>query len=171
MEDISQTTYHLIASSYETYHEQVRRYIRSRINEADDADDLAQDVFLRLMECGQMLREETAKDFIFTIARNLVIDYLRRYYKRQEITSYIYDMQETATNEPESRVITRDLQVHEWMKVIALPEQRRKVYCMSRYEDRSTAEIAAMLNLSLRTVENHLFRGRKEVREYMRQCI
>ena len=123
------------------------------------------------MECGQILREETAKDFIFTIARNLIIDYLRRYYKRQEITSYIYDMQETVTNESESRVITRDLQAHEWMKVIALPEQRRKVYYMSRYEDRSTAEIAATLNLSLRTVENHLFRGRKEVREYMRQCI
>ena len=88
MEDISQTTYRLVASSYETYHEQVRRYIRSRINEADDADDLAQDVFLRLMECRQMLREETVRDFIFTIVRNLVIDYLRRHYKRQEVTSY-----------------------------------------------------------------------------------
>ena len=123
------------------------------------------------MECGQMLREKTVKDFIFTIARNLIIDYLRHYYKRQEITSYIYDMQEATTSDTETHVITRDLQAHEWMKVIALPEQRRKVYCMSRYEDRSTAEIAATLNLSLRTVENHLFRGRKEVREYMRQCI
>lgn len=171
MKDISQTTYHLIASSYEIYHEQVRRYICSRINNADDADDLAQDVFLRLMECGQILREETAKDFIFTIARNLIIDYLRRYYKRQEITSYIYDMQEAATNDTENRVITRDLQAHEWMKVLSLPAQRRKVYCMSRYEDRSVAEIASTLNLSQRTVENHLFLGRKEVREYMRKCI
>ncbi len=171
MEDISQTTYRLIASAYQTYHEQVRRYICSRINDADDADDLAQDVFLRLMECGQMLREETAKDFIFTIARNLIIDYLRRHYKRQEITSYIYDMQETVTNDTESRIITRDLQAHEWMKVVTLPEQRRKVYCMNRYEERSAAEIAAALNLSQRTVENHLFIGRKEVREYMRQCI
>ena len=171
MEDISQTTYRLVASSYETYHEQVRRYIRSRINEADDADDLAQDVFLRLLECGQMLREETVRDFIFTIARNLVMDYLRRHYKRQEVTSYIYDVQETSVNDTESRVVTRELLTHEWMKVIALPEQRRKVYCMSRYEDRTAEDIAATLNLSKRTVENHLFRGRKEVREYIRQCI
>lgn len=33
------------------------------------------------------------------------------------------------------------------------------------------AEIAVMLNLLLRTVENHLFIGRNEVREYIRQCI
>ena len=171
MEDISRTTYHLIASSYKTWHEQVRRYIRSRINEAEDADDLAQDVFLRLMECGQMLREETVKDFIFTITRNLIIDYLRRHYKRQEITSYIYDMQEASANDAESRVVARDLLAHEWMKVASLPEQRRKVYCMSRYEDRTAEDIAATLNLSKRTVENHLFRGRKEVREYIRQCI
>ena len=171
MEDISQTTYRLVASSYETYHEQVRRYIRSRINEADDADDLAQDVFLRLMECRQMLREETVRDFIFTIVRNLVIDYLRRHYKRQEVTSYIYDVQETSVNNTDSRIITRELLTHEWMKVVTLPEQQRKVYCMSRYEERTAEEIATTLNLSKRTVENHLCRGRKEVREYIRQCI
>lgn len=56
-----------------------------------------------------MLRPDTVKCFIFTIARNLVTDYLRRYYKKQEMTSYMYDMVETGHNDVESCVEADDL--------------------------------------------------------------
>lgn len=42
---------------------------------------------------------------------------------------------------------------------------------MSRYENKSASEISASLQLSRRTVENHLFISRKEIREYIKQCI
>ena len=107
-----------------------------------------------------MLRPDTVKFFIYTISRNLVNDYLRRHYKKQEITSYIYDHATTCTNETENQIVANDLL-----------EQRRKIYIMSRFEDKSSSEISAKLNLSRRTVENHLFISRKEIREYMKQCI
>ena len=42
---------------------------------------------------------------------------------------------------------------------------------MNRFEDKSIADISSELNLSHRTVENHLRIGRHEIREYIRQCI
>ena len=42
---------------------------------------------------------------------------------------------------------------------------------MSRFEGKSASEISANLQLSPRTIENHLFISRKEIREYMKQCI
>jgi DNA-directed RNA polymerase specialized sigma24 family protein len=42
---------------------------------------------------------------------------------------------------------------------------------MNRFEDKSVTDISEELNLSRRTVENHLFISRKEVREYLKQCI
>ena len=57
------------------------------------------------------------------------------------------------------------------MRLEKLPEKRRTVYMMSRFEDKSAGDIAQELNLSLRTVETHLYIIRKEIREYMRQCI
>lgn len=48
---------------------------------------------------------------------------------------------------------------------------RRKVYELTRFEENSASDIAVMLNLSQRTVENHLRMGREEVRKYIRQCI
>ena len=170
MENSTMTTSQLMADSYVSYH-QVYLYILHKVNGREEAEDLSQDVFLRLMEYKQMLRPDTVKFFIYTISRNLVNDYLRRFYKKQEISSYMYDHAETCTNDTESRIISDDLAALEQRKLSVLPTQRRKIYTMSRFEDKSIADISSELNLSHRTVENHLRIGRHEVREYIRQCI
>ena len=171
MENVTDRSQSIIIDSYIEYYSRVVDFITYRINNRCDAEDLAQDVFIRLMEYKQILCEDTVKHFIYTISRNLVNDYLRRYYKRQEISSYMYDHAETCTNDTESRIISDDLAALEQRKLSVLPTQRRKIYAMSRFEDKSIADISSELNLSHRTVENHLRIGRHEVREYIRQCI
>lgn len=161
----------LVGEWYEKYHQEVFLYIFYRIGCSDDAQDLAQDAFVRLIECCQMVRQDTVKQLIFTISKNLVFDYLRRYYKRQEIDSYMFDNAETSSNYTESRILADDIEAVEQRKLRLLPPQRQKVYELSRYEDMSVADISTQLNLSVRTVENHLRLGRKEVRDFIRQCI
>ena len=118
-----------------------------------------------------MLRPDTVKYFLFTIARNIVTDYIRRYYKKQEIDSYLYDFTATSTNETEENIIVSHLMEMEQMRLEAMPEQRRLVYALNRFEDKSSPEIATELNLSCRTVENHLFLGRRDMRNFFRSCI
>ena len=161
----------LITEYYEEYRQSVFFYICRRIENRSDAEDLTQDAFLRLLEYRMMIRRDTLKYFLFTIVRNLLNDYLRRYYKRQEIDRYLYDTLPVTTVEPENRMVADELRRLESRRVSALPEQRRKVYIMSRFQDKSADDIAEELNLSKRTVENHLFISRKEVREFIRQCI
>ena len=161
----------LITEYYEEYRQSVFFYICRRIENRSDAEDLTQDAFLRLLEYRMMIRRDTLKYFIFTIVRNLLNDYLRRYYKRQEIDRYLYDTLPVTTVEPESRMVADELRRLESRRVSALPEQRRKVYIMSRFQDKSAEDIAEELKLSRRTVENHLFISRKEVREFIRRCI
>ena len=109
MENCMMTSPQLIADSYERYHFSVYLYIYNKVNNKEEAEDLSQDVFVRLMDYKQMLRPDTVKFFIYTISRNLVNDYLRRYYKKQEITSYMYDRTEVGHNEVESCVVADDL--------------------------------------------------------------
>ncbi|WP_291601736.1 sigma-70 family RNA polymerase sigma factor [Bacteroides sp.] len=171
MESYSATITQLIENSYKSYHRSVYLYIYYRISNKEEAEDLSQDVFLRLMDYKQVLSPDTVKHFIYTISRNLVIDYLRHHYKRQEVYSYIYDSMEKSSNVTESEIIARDLSVLEKQKLSRLPLQRRKIYEMSRFQEKSSSEISMELNLSRRTVEGHLFISRKEMREYIKECV
>ena len=171
MENIHQSSARLIADAYEHYRPQVLRYACSRIGNTADAEDLTQDVFLRLMDYQQLICPATVRSFIFTITRNVVFDYLRCTYRQQELSSYMYDTQPALSDDIESRLIVRDLRQHELNRVSQLPPQRQKVYMLTRYAEKPVPEIAQMMHLSVRTVENHLHIGRKEVRAYMQRLI
>lgn len=161
----------IIAQSYEEYHLSILNYITYRITHRHEAEDLTQDVFVRLLDYKSMLRPETVRYFLYTIARNIVTDYLRRYYKKQEIDSYMYDITAISSNETEESIVTNDLLAIEQGKLGTLPEQRKLIYSLSRFDEKSTAEIAEELSLSKRTVENHLLLGRREIRSFFKNCI
>ena len=169
METTAYTSDNIITRSYEEYHQVILNYITYRIAHRYEAEDLTQDVFVRLMDYKQMLRPDTVKYFLFTIARNLVTDYIRRYYKKQEIDSYLYDFTVTSSNDTEEKIIADDLMAMERTRLAA--EQRRLIYTLNRFEDKSSPEIASELELSCRTVENHLFLGRRDMRDFFRNCI
>lgn len=171
MKNHSDTPHSLMADFYNQYHHSVFLYVYYRIKNKEEAEDISQDVFLRLMNYEQMISSDTVESFIYTIARHLVTDYLRRYYKWQEITSYLYDFLPDSTNDSESRIIADDLSQLEQHKLNLFPSRRKKVYLMHRFDEKSIPEIASELSLSLRTVENHLYRGRMAMRNFLRNCI
>ena len=81
----------IIADAYDRYHTEVLRYISYKLECAEDAQDLAQDVFLKLLEYDTELMPTTMRYLVFTIARNLVNDYLRHRYIKHEVDRYIMD--------------------------------------------------------------------------------
>lgn len=171
MENVSDRFQCIIVSSYIEYYSHVVDFITYRINNRCEAEDLAQDVFVRLLEYKQILCEATVKYFIYTISRNIVTDYLRRYYKAREISSYLYDEASSCTNETEETVLTNDISSLEKKKLATFPRQRKQIYYLTRFKGLSSVEIAIRLNVGKRTVDSHLFIARKEMRTYLQQCI
>ena len=171
MENATDRSQSIIVDSYIEYYSRLVDFITYRIHTGCDAEDLAQDVFVRLMEYKQMLCEDTVKHFIYTISRNIVTDYLRRYYKAREISSYLYDETSSCTNETEEIVWANDISSLEKKKLATFPRQRKQIYYLTRFEGLSSVETATRLNVGKRTVECHLFIARKEMRTYLQQCI
>lgn len=158
----------LIARTYAVTNEKVLGYIAQRVNDYADAENLAQDVWLRILECRTTIDAETIENYVFAVARNLVKDYLRQIYRRRNADEEMQQLCEgTAEHSCESAVVARDLARHERIRVEQLPRQRRMIYIMSRFQERSVEDIAGEMKLSFRTVENHLRLGRRDIRDYM----
>ena len=163
----------VIADAYTGCYDLIFRYIYNKINNRERAEDLTQDTFLRLLSYRDMfyLNIDTIKYFVYTIARNLVTDYLRRYYKEQEINAYLLETVRTSVDDVENKLYAKELSWLEQEKLSRLPYQRRKVYTMNRFQYKTAFEISNELHISPRTVENHLLISRKEIRTYIKQSI
>lgn len=77
-----------IAELYETHFERVARYIAIRIGNKDDGEDLASEVFVKALRSVDSFKETGAplEAWVFKIARNIVVDYLRRKGRRPAST-------------------------------------------------------------------------------------
>lgn len=160
----------IVASAYIKLHDNLVVYIANRIGERSAAEDVCQDVFLRALEYD-MITPETIDSFVYTIARHLIVDRLRRRACRMAARAYIESHYVTQDNTTYHEVVVHELVRMEKLHVSHLSPMREKVYTLSRYDGMTAAEIAAALDISQRTVESHLFAARKEVRRLMKGCI
>lgn len=162
----------LIIKSYRENFSRVLKFIVTRINCVEDAENLTQDVWMRLLSYAKPLSPETLTPLIFVIARNLINDYLRRLcHCRAYQEEWMQNNENRHELSPETLVSANQIAAIERKRVKCLPAQRRTIYIMSRYSEKTTDDIAQFLSLSKRTVENHLRLGRHDVRNYIAAAI
>lgn len=157
-----------VETLYRKYSDRIFRFLHSRTGNREDAENLAQDVWMRILESETEVTEETAKSYLFTIAANLLNDYLRKLYVRFNCHEEVErEYTERVTVTPVQEYIAKEMARMETVRVECLPPKRRIIYKMSRYEEMAVGDIAEALSLSFRTVENHLRMGRRDVRNYI----
>lgn len=162
----------IITQSYKENFQRVLNFISSYIPCREDAENLTQDVWLRLLTYDKNLCPETVTTLIFLIARNIAYDYLRRKICARNFTDDLSELYAGMAEHPaDATVSAADIASFEAQRIECLPDQRRIIYIMSRFEEKTTDEIADCLSLSKRTVENHLRLGRRDVRSYMAAIV
>ncbi len=161
----------LIASAYLCRRDAIRGYILKRIGNIADSEDLTQDVFTRLLEYNTLLTEQTLPSFIYTIARNHVIDYLRRHACSRRAAEYFFIHSNRSTRNTEEQIAVNELESLEQQSIAQMSPRKAKVYLLYVHENRSVDEISESLQLSRRTVENHIFSARVDLREALRCAL
>lgn len=150
----------------------LKRYLRRFVRSRELADDLAQETFLRAFaaESGRMI--EAPKAFLFKVAKNLALNELAR--QSSMATEVLGDFEGRAVLEDSSQAAVDDVvDSRERMRLLAraiaaLPPQCAKVFILRKMRGMSQKEIAVRLNISVRTVENHVALGLSRCRAYMR---
>lgn len=150
---------------YQEYRHIILNFIAYRIPYKYEAEDLVQDVFIRLWEHWDFVNKDTIWSLVYTIARNIVTDKIRRYYRLDDFISYIYNnVKETGRNTVEEDMYYHELEQMHKRAVSLLPTKRRRIYELSFNDEISCPVIAKMMSLSSRTVEGQLLAARKTVR-------
>jgi RNA polymerase sigma-70 factor (ECF subfamily) len=138
-------------------------YLRRHVG-AEAAGDLAQDVFLRAATSPQLLDLANPGGFLHRIAKNMLIDRARRRSGEMVLLSLMDDNDAVASAEPECELIACELGVMLTEALDRLPYKTRRVFAMSRFENKTYREIHRDLGISVAAVEYHMMKALARLR-------
>ena len=150
----------------------LRNFIRRRVADPRDAEDILQDVFAALVEANQLLMPiEHATGWLFRVARNRIIDFFRR--KRPEALEplELEDVLPSADAGPDA-VYERQLLIEALEDALAaLPDEQRDVFVQHEIEGRSFKEIAAETGVNVNTLLSRKRYAILRLRELLRDRL
>jgi RNA polymerase sigma-70 factor (ECF subfamily) len=147
---------------FEEHRRGVFRYLSRIVGTVDAAQDLTQEVFLRVVRSKVPASEPAArKAWVFRIARNLALNHLRDGRRRPRVAELV-DRAGPASQE--LAVVIRQA-------VAALPDGDREVFLLRETAGLSYAEIALACDLSEDAVRSRLHRARQQLRETLAEPI
>ena len=128
-----------------------------------DAEDAAQETFLRALACIDQLRSTVAMSaWIRHIARNVCIDMIRR---RKVRHSSCTDVQSIAESTDTAGLLERDQCEHVMRLVHALPDPLREIVLLHYYEDMTYDQMAEWLDVARSTVNDRLSKAREMLKQ------
>ena len=145
-----------VQTLYRHHHGWLNNWLRSRLGNAADAADLAQDTFVRLLQRSERLELKAPRAFLRTIARGLVIDHWRREEIERAYLETIAHLPEAQTPSAESRALVLELLESIARMLEGLKPKVRKAFLLAQCEGLTHKQIAQQMDISVRTVERYV---------------
>src|ERR1700712_4625872 len=133
------------------------------IKEIDVAKGIVQDVFLKMWEQPFELENEASlKSYLYRSVVNSSLNYLKR--QKNISQHHLKIANETTYDSLDDLQEEHELKLLIYKEIELLPAQCKKIFKMSRFEGLKYREIAVLLNISEKTVENHMIKALKTLR-------
>lgn len=130
----------------------------------ETADDLAHEVFLRAAGCPQLGELRNPRGFLRRIARNLIIDRVRRQPRPSTIVPLFETIDTASAPEQEAGLHERETLAAYEDSLALLPARTARIFAMSRVERKTYRQISEELTITPATVEYHMMRALRCVR-------
>lgn len=153
------TTFKMV---YYQYHPKLYAYVINKTASSYIAEEVVQLAFIKLWNGREKISADYALDIqLFRIARTVLIDELRKDVVRN---NYINQLEDSINQTHTDQIDERDMLKQVTQAIELLPPTRKMVFKLSRFNHLSNIEIAQMLAISPKTVENHITLAIKQLR-------
>lgn len=152
---------------YRAFYGKVFTFVLSLVRSKANAQDITQNIFMKLWENRKKLEHiNSMDDYLFILSKNACMDYFRKASRKKEISTDVFDefLLSRIVSSPEKRIDALS-DIEELRHVIeSLPSKRRDIFIMSRFDGLSNDEIASILGVSKKTVENQISLATKKIK-------
>ena len=153
------------------YQKKVYWVVRRMVLDHDDADDITQEVFIKLHRTlGDFRGESSLFTYLYKIAVNYSLNHLKKNRNRMEkirnIDEEIYNIKDSSKSQD---TLMADREMEKLLKdaMLALPEQQRAVFSLRFYEELSYEEISKILGKSVGGLKANYFHAFKKIQSFL----
>ena len=153
------------AAEVQPYEPVLRSYLRGDFPGVRDIDDVVQESYLRIWKARAAQPVRSAKSFLFTVARHLALDLMRRSLRSPIVAVADLSALDIADDQPDVRdaAVTQEKLVLLAQAVATLPPRCREVVVLCKIRGLTHREAATRLGLSEKTVDEQILRGLKRL--------
>jgi RNA polymerase sigma factor (sigma-70 family) len=139
---------------FDNYFEHLRKYLFYRSGNDELATDIAQDTFMRIWEKQVEIDPKKVKGLLFKIGNDLFISH----YRKDQVAFKFFKTYKPDEHDlsPEEQLNFNELKIAYEKSLETMPEKQRVVFLMSRIDELKYAEIAKLLELSVKAVEKRM---------------
>ena len=152
---------------YETYYRDLVRYCHTLTNDLPWAEDIVQNILIKIWQNrGKIEITTSLKSYLYRAVFN---EFVKETGKVRQKEKMLLELKQEALNnmvELDAEVMKEKIKLLE-AAIDKLPEKRKKVFLLSKKQGYKYKEIATELNLSEKTVEKHISRAMKQIRDTM----
>ena len=172
LEKLGQGDHKSFDALFMLYHPRVKNFLKGFIKDEEEACDMAQDIFFKVWTNRESISKVSSlKAYLFRMARNMVYDYYEHSLVKESYEQKLQSSSSAYTDLIEEDIYAKELSILIDIAIEQMPEQRRRIFKMSRKEGLSNEEISQKLQINKRTVENHVSQALADLREVVRGAL
>ena len=157
---------------FKTYYTPLCEYCMRYVSDADMAEEIVQDLFFKMWVKREELNINVSiKAYIFTSLRNHALNYISRLKIQDRYNQFIVIRSKSDVEHPVDVLEEKDMERIMKQAIAMLPEKRREIFEMSRFEDMKYLEIAEKLNVSVKTVESQMSKALEHMRKVLSKFL
>lgn len=157
---------------FKSYYSRLCNFANTIVCDSFEAEEMVQHTFLTIWENREVISIHTSlKSYLYRAVHNHCLNRVKHLKVRKAHSDFMKYQDEPVFDNASQHIISSELEQQINKAIQEMPQQCRTVFVLSRFENLTYAEIAEQMDISIKTVEKHMMKALKIMREDLKDYL